>query len=353
MNHLVIRQNNGITEEVSNAIISKLYELAEAGLDAQSSVVGRVHVEKTYRHMVEALTGQNGYFPELYITKDNYIAYFEDPEVRSIFEAQYGELTETQLTNISSIGTTFKNSSIETFDELGKMTGVTSLDYDAFRGCGSLKSLDVSNIVTLNSSGGAHTVQTFANCSNLVNMSFDSLKWAYIKGDMFYGCSKLKSVTMPELLATTENNYNNNSQYKTIQVAYPFNACPVLEYVNFGKAEIIFEDPDQWHYGAFTENPALKIVECGGELVSMGLYSFKNTPNLKAVVINNSTTVPTVNLRNQTPSVANLFGGSSNCIIYVPQAMISVYQADPDWGALSANIQPIENYDKDAILAAS
>lgn len=357
MEHIKIIQNAGVIEEVSNTIISKLYELAEAGLDTQSSVVGRVHVENTYRYMVEALTGQNGYFPDFYISKDNYLAYFEDPEVRRIMQNTYGELLESQLSSITSIGDTFAGTNIKTFRELGQ-TGVTSIPYNAFDGCSELEHVDVSKIVNIGSSGGANDVQIFNGCAKLKELELTSLKWSYIRTGntgkgWAWGCSSLKSVNMPELLCNSEWAYNNNA-YTSIQISNPFYGCTSLEYINFGKAiNLVFAAPDSYHSGSFENMPALKIVECGAHLTSLGRFSFRNTPNLKALVIKNTTTVPTMNWGNDTKSIANMCGGSTDCIIYVPQSMISVYQTDSDWSALSANIQPIENYDKDTILAAS
>jgi len=38
MTHLRIEQNNGVIEEVNSSVITKLYEIAHAGLDVSSNL---------------------------------------------------------------------------------------------------------------------------------------------------------------------------------------------------------------------------------------------------------------------------------------------------------------------------
>ena len=49
MTHLKIQQNNSATEEVSSAVISKLYEIVQSStLDSTSDLVGRLHTTSTF-----------------------------------------------------------------------------------------------------------------------------------------------------------------------------------------------------------------------------------------------------------------------------------------------------------------
>jgi hypothetical protein len=55
MTHLYIEQN-GITEEVTSSVISKLYELVSSGtLDGTSDLKGRLHITLGYRVPIEYL----------------------------------------------------------------------------------------------------------------------------------------------------------------------------------------------------------------------------------------------------------------------------------------------------------
>ena len=381
MTQLRIEQSSSTIETVSESVIEKLYDVAieidepGSGEDDDAYVSGHISLPYSYRMYVEYLAGsigegtsgvvtslrQNaeGRFQDLRIDVTNgYYAYFEDPNVRTIITNNYGTLYESQLTSITDISNIFSGTNIETFNELSQ-TGVTTLAWDAFKNCSHLKHVNVSNITDVNYTGGSNICHTFYGCS-IEELDFSSLQFAVFRfssdGSIVCNCSSLKSINMPEYLGSDrysyENNYNNH--YWSPQITNPFYGCTSLEYINFGKCEDLkFEDPDQYHAGAFQDLPSLKIVECGYHLTSLGTYSFKNTPNLKAIVIRNTTTVPTINWRNRAQSIANLCGGSTNCIIYVPQQMISTYQADSNWIALSSNIQAIENYNKDAILASN
>lgn len=68
MTHLRIEQNNGLVEEVSPSIITKLYEIASAGLDASSSLKGRLHSVEAYGDQIDWLMSN---YNDLYITVNN------------------------------------------------------------------------------------------------------------------------------------------------------------------------------------------------------------------------------------------------------------------------------------------
>ena len=381
MTQLRIEQSSSTIETVSESVIEKLYNVATeidepgSGEDDGAYVSGHISVPYSYRIYVEYLAGsigegtsgvvtslrQNaeGRFQDLRIDVTNgYYAYFEDLNVREVITNRYGNLYESQLSSITDISNIFSGTNIETFRELSQ-TGVTALTWDAFKDCSHLEHVDVSNITDINYTGGSKICHAFYGCS-VEELNLSSLRFAVFSfqnnGSIVYNCSSLRSINMPEYLGSDRYQYENNyNAYAwSTAISDPFYGCTSLEYVNFGKCEDLkFTDPDQWHSGAFQNLPSLKIVECGYHLTSLGTYSFKNTPNLKAIVIRNTTTVPTINWRNRTQSIANLCGDSTSCIIYVPQSMMSTYQADSNWMALSSNIQAIENYDKDAILAGS
>ena len=72
MTHLRIEQNN-IQENVSSAVIEKLYQLAISGdLDASSNLAGNLYTTATYQEYINALCktqqNPNGMFPDLTIS---------------------------------------------------------------------------------------------------------------------------------------------------------------------------------------------------------------------------------------------------------------------------------------------
>ena len=78
MTHLYIEQN-GITEEVSSSVISKLYELATSGtLDGTSNLKGRLHTTLGYRYKIDYLYIA---YLDLYIDATEYAINFEDPNM--------------------------------------------------------------------------------------------------------------------------------------------------------------------------------------------------------------------------------------------------------------------------------
>jgi len=89
MTHLRIEQNNGIIEEVSSSVITKLYELAISGtLDNTSQFKGRLHVDITYQDYIDYLTDRTKYLTEdLYITASDTYIRFADPEVLNVLNA--------------------------------------------------------------------------------------------------------------------------------------------------------------------------------------------------------------------------------------------------------------------------
>ena len=97
MTHLRIEQNN-IQENVSSAVIEKLYELASSGdLDNSSNLAGTLYTPNTYTKYVEYLTNM---FQDLTITATNYYVWFEDSAVRDILANGIGDGTGVTSTTV-------------------------------------------------------------------------------------------------------------------------------------------------------------------------------------------------------------------------------------------------------------
>lgn len=127
---------------------------------------------------------------------------FADPEVLRVLLANGvgadGGITEEQAAAVTSISTWFKgNTTIKSFDEFAKFTGVTSLNnsyntnYGPFNGCTSLKSVAIPASVT------------------------------YIGGGAFQGCTILEDVGDLSNVKTTHNGSFSDTPALAIDIYMP------------------------------------------------------------------------------------------------------------------------------------
>lgn len=197
MTHLRIEQNN-IQENVSSAIIEKLYELAINGdLDQSSNLAGILYTPNTYTKYIEYLTNT---FPDLVITATNYYVWFEDPEVRNVLASKIGDGTGVTTTTVQSLtafpnNTFINNKNIVQFDELSQFVNITTIDNTSrlmFNSCTNLKSIDLSNITKISGDNGNQR-WNFENCTNLEYIG-NTQNLTFLGHMAFNGCSKLKSI---------------------------------------------------------------------------------------------------------------------------------------------------------------
>ncbi len=128
------------------------------------------------------------------------IIHFADPKVKEIcvklwdtkdkYGWKDGELSEEEAKVVTSIGKVFsQKTDIVSFDELKHFTGITYIDYYAFHGCESLRSITIPNTVTYISNGA------FQKCSSLESITIPE-NVTYLGSDAFYKCYGLKDVTV-------------------------------------------------------------------------------------------------------------------------------------------------------------
>lgn len=260
--HLRIEQNNGVIEEVSNSVITKLYGLAVAGLDASSYLKGRLHAPIGYRTQIQYLTAA---YPDLYIDVTNYAIPFEDPNMvtylNNIGVGSDGMVTETQA-SAATVAANSTNTTITKFNELKYFTNITSskggwTQYTSgavqFKDWTALEEVDISNFTSIGHLEG----------------------WAY--EDTFAGCTSLKTVTASSNLT---------------QIGYSaFNGCSNLEYISglSGQIEVsgnAFNGCEKLENRTFS-NAAIYLV---GDKSSQ----FFNCKNITSIALSsNTTTIPT------------------------------------------------------------
>lgn len=142
---------------------------------------------------------------DITIDADKFVTFieFEDPEVLRVLLANgVGDgngITEEQAKAITNIGTWFKdNTAIVTFDELAEFINVTSLNREAFRNCTSLKSIDLTNIVTFG-------VYALSGCTSLVYDTL-TLNNATSLGQYAFDNVKIRKLVIPNVTTFTAGN---------------------------------------------------------------------------------------------------------------------------------------------------
>lgn len=203
MTHLRIEQNNGVIEEVSSSIITKLYEIAHAGLDVSSNLQGRLHTPVAYRYEVQYLTST---YPNLYISSDDYAIPFEDPNMvtylNSIGVGSNGMVTEAEAAAATIVANS-QNTEVTKFNELRYFTNITqskggwtsgSSGYIRFQNWTALEEIDISNFTSLGHVGGYAYDDTFDGCTALKTVTASD-KLTNIGWRAFYGCANLEHIT--------------------------------------------------------------------------------------------------------------------------------------------------------------
>ena len=208
MTHLYIEQNTGLTEEVNNSIISKLYELAISGdLDETSDLKGRLHTPSARDIHVSYLTT---HFPELYITADAQYITLADPDLESFLAGYIGNgetIVQGDIQQFILSGKKFgenyynpyKGSEIswsktfddaqlvDTFNEFGTLfNGLTKIYQNTFKDCRNLSSITLPSTVTeIGNSAFQNTYAlTSLNLENIESIGDDAFYDSHIGGDI-------------------------------------------------------------------------------------------------------------------------------------------------------------------------
>lgn len=320
MTHLKIEQNNGAIEEVSSAVIDKLYDIVNSGtLDNTSNLIGRLHTSATYQDYIDYLEDAfkvNGVKQLIIDATKKYIS-FADPLVESICRSNCGDgvgCTQQDLYNINSLsGDGFSNSNITSFNEfqyfnpaivaqtnlflncssLTEITlpvGTTSIGKNAFYGCISLDNIDLSSCTTIgqesfkgctsltevdfNHNDVSTSFNSFCDCTGLTTIK-NAENISTFGSAVFQGCTSLRTVTLKETA-----NISNQA----------FHSCSNLEYVNgikFGK------DFSGELYNTFYNCTSLKCIDFDFSSTAYYDGTFYNCSSLQDLTTNDPTQINT------------------------------------------------------------
>jgi len=200
--------------------------------------------------------------------------------------------------------------------------------------------------VNVSYSGTATTLSSVFSGFNIESFESDSI--TQISSSVFYNCTSLKSVNLPNCVT------NNQS------VSDVFRGCTNLEHVYMPKVVLIGSN-------SFRDTTSLKKIALpsltnsrsdffngsGVEEADMGqcsnvyINTFGNCHNLIAVIFRKTDSI-VVNSNAQAFNNSTLtgYGGTYSGHIYVPSALISSYQSATNWSTLYSNypdiFQPIE-----------
>lgn len=205
MTHLKIEQSRDTVEEVSKAVIERLYDIVQSGnLDGTSNLKGTLHTNIIGYGKKQYLESE---FNELTITATQYSIDFEDPEVERICIERWGSdgaISVQQmgavhyLNNYGNNRPFSSNTSITKFNEFQYFTGLVNDDMNGastgwvFYGCSNLTE------VTLPDNMPCIGVNMFAGCSSLTNITIpNSVRNVF--NDSFSGCTNLTSLTFTGL----------------------------------------------------------------------------------------------------------------------------------------------------------
>ncbi|MCQ2231403.1 MAG: leucine-rich repeat domain-containing protein [Paludibacteraceae bacterium] len=274
---------------------------------------------------------------------------FADPAVKAIVTSNWGsggEITTSQAAAVTSsqFGTTFKgNTSITSFNELKYFTGLTSIPNEAFCGCTSLAEVTLP-ISVIEIGGGpqpsAGSVGAFNNCTSLTKLKgVENVK--IVSGGAFYNCSLSESV-LNFLNADEWYNSGNIVGGSPYKLSLP-------KYKNKGNVSISLGAQSKYYYiNTNWEQPGANGVDgitydIGDKISAISFPKAAGTKNghLNTMVLRSTTKVTLTNGR---AIVGDL---------YVPDNLVSEYQADMVWTTEATNIKPLSQFvpDPDIIIA--
>lgn len=303
MTHLRIEQNNGVIEEVSSSIITKLYEIAHAGLDVSSNLQGRLHTTIAYKHEVEYL---QTHYPDLYINADTYAIVFEDPNMLSYLLSlgigSNGTITEDDATAATIVANS-ANTTVTKFNELKYFTSITeskggwtgtSEGYTRFTGWTALEEVDISNFTSLGHVNGYGWGDTFSGCTSLETVTASS-KLIKIGHNAFQNCTNLETITGLDGEITLANfafkNCSSLSDASIQDVLFKFavdgnTKCGQEAFYNTRFTHIHLS-PSNTHLpqSAFEKNTALQSVDGASTATYIGNWCFQDCSSLTSVDI--------------------------------------------------------------------
>lgn len=281
------------------------------GIDSEGNVTDHPVIEGTiniptpvYKEDVDILREAYGNALVMNFGGGYYIRFQDENVLQVLLANGVGDgtgITTEQAEAVTSIGTWFNgNTTIESFDELEKFTGVTSIAASGFHGCTNLSSINLSNIENLGKSA-------FLSCSSLAGeIRIPKLK-GVITNATFKGTNITSITDLGEITGITNSSNASESPFGYITTlnkvvipdtletfgGYVFDGCTSLSEINFPNAVKTIGT------SAFYNCTSLEIEELNlPNLETLGQNAFYGV-KIKKMVLGKLTALPTTSSSTQ------------------------------------------------------
>ena len=248
---------------------------------------------------------------------------------------------------VLQLGESSKNSSIVSFDELEKFTGVTALgvtnnrNYAPFMACTNLKS------VVLPVNAAKLYRSSFENCSSLENLVVDWSKISIIEQDTFKNCTSLSidNLSLPNLETLGDNAFYGVSIKKISNLgkitALPAGGTPIQ---NFGKKDVLEEVVLPETLTSIPNGSFYQYTNCVIEdlnlpdLTTLGGGAFNGTKLRKITSLGSVTSLP-----NQSSNTGPVFGNCTE-LTHIEQSVLDrfTYISDAFSGCSNLEIEELK-----------
>ena len=331
MTHLRIQQSDSAIEQVSSAVIAKLYELATSGnLDQDSNLVGRLNTTATYQDYVTYLTTN---YPNLYITATNIYVKFEDPIAEKSIADAIGDGVGTTMTQILAYNQIipswqwFGGKNITKLNELALFTNARWEGSETFKDSTYLQEISFPNGL-LNTTTGNAVCQ---NCTNLRKVTLPA-SITTIGARFAQGCGSLTQINTSNIQTFGNYSFYSCTSLSTLDIS---SVITIGEFSIVGlnlSGPIVF--PNTLTYigsEGVSYMPAVTSIEITSPSIQFSYSCFAGMSGLEKVIIR-CTSVP--NLLN-----TKTFEGSYP--IYVVDSLLTNYQQASTWNDISSRLHGI------------
>ena len=262
-----------------------------------------------------------------------------------------GEVSYAEAAAVTTLEGLFTDwNTVTSFDEIKYFTGVTSTQ-NLFNGCGKLKSITIPDFIT--------TLGTFQNCSSLESVILPS-RVTSLPPYCFDGCSSLTDVTLPSVITSVPNYcFRGCSALKTVDLPatvismgqYAFNKCTSLT------SAVLPTNMTTIPIGLFADCTSLRTITWPSALQSIGDRAFSGCrfeENNYTLVLPSTVTsigynafgalhhliVPSTSF----VSIENNSFAVCYTFLYVPASLVEIYKVRTNWSNYKNRILPIEDY---------
>ena len=313
-----------------------------------------------------------------------------------------GELSFSEASAVNTIGTSFSQTTITSFEELRFFTGLSQIGYHAFYQTTELKKVilpvgiskigedafyrsgiesieipssvleiesyafDGSSLlsITIPDTVSALGEGAFRSCNSLATVimsnnitAIEQYTFAFCRKlteivlsnslesigfDSFVQCEKLETINIPNSVQSIEARAFSNCS-KLQNVSLP-NTLQMLKYLTFSYCTSLssIQLPSSLtciDYSVFLGCSNLSTIELPSSVGSIGLNAFYHCINLSYIQIN-STTPPVLDA-GELGTGAHWFDDTNECPIYVPAASVDDYKTATNWSDYAERIQTI------------